>query len=635
MLAYLCRVSPFLSLLRPLLWRLLLVFALFSLSRLLFWASNHSYFPQTDLIAFIGGWRFDISSLFAINALLILLSLIPWARLQNSKPYRIILLVIFILTNAIAFGFEMADVEYFKFTLKRSTSDLIELMQTGDDMKNLAPSFIRDYWYLVLVWMGIVALLFMVGRKTTPKAQAILGWKNWGIWSLGFCLIVFLTVIGIRGGFQLRPLSSISASAYGGNKSVPVVLNTSFSMITSAGKERLPDLTYFEEEELNSLYLPVTELKPDSSFNGKNVVIILLESFSEEYIGALSGNESYTPFLDSLIQVSTRAKHSFANGRKSMEAVPAVLSGIPSWMTRPFISSSYAANQVNSLPEILKQQGYSTMFFHGGNNGTMGFDRFAKAVDIESYYGRVEYGNDGDYDGQWGIFDEPFLQFCAKTMDEKQKPFFSTIFTLSSHHPYTIPEQYKGIFKEGDLPIYPTVQYSDLALRKFFETASKMDWYDNTIFVITADHTQLSNSDYYLSKLGQYRIPLLYFIPEESPTMTARMSQQIDIMPSVLDLLDYEGEFVSFGSSIFGDNHVDVVMTYLNGQYQILNENYVAYFDGEALLSLYDYKQDMLLLNDLRESLPSIAEDLEMAAKARIQSFNFRMNHNELKLSPR
>ncbi len=609
---------------------MLLILALFSLSRLLFWASNNTYFPDAGIITFIGGLRFDLSSLLLINTPLILLSLVPFANLQNSKGFRWFLLLLFVAANSIAFGLEMADVEYFKFTLKRSTADLFELMQTGDDMKNLAPSFIRDYWYLVLAWMGMVLLMIIVGKRSFTRSIPIQSLKNWGIWALGLILVVSISVIGIRGGLQLRPLSAISASSYGGNRSVPVVLNTSFTMIKSVGKERLADLDYFDEQELNQLYYPVINAKPDSSFQSKNVVIILLESFSEEYIGALSGKESFTPFLDSLVGLSTRTQHSFANGRKSMEAVPAVLSGIPSWMTRPFISSSYSANQLNSLPGMLKAHNYSTMFFHGGNNGTMGFDRFAKAAEIDQYFGRIEYGNDDDYDGQWGIFDEPFLQFCADEMDKKQEPFFSTIFTLSSHHPYTLPEQYQGKFKEGDLPIHPTIQYSDLALKRFFERAKQMDWYKNTIFVITADHTQLSKSEYYLTKLGQYRIPLLYFIPGDEPLVIEGISQQIDIMPSILDLLNFQEPYVSFGSSIFSENHRDMVMTYLNGQYQILNENFVASFDGENLQSLYNYQNDKLLKSNLVDSLPAIALELENAAKARIQSFNYRMNHNEL-----
>ena len=120
----------------------------------------------------------------------------------------------------------------------------------------------------------------------------------------------------------------------------------------------------------------------------------------------------------------------------------------------------------------------------------MGFDHFAKGLpDMTAISVAREYGHDEDFDGNWGIYDGPFLQRAVHEMDRLKEPFLSTIFTLSSHHPYSIPPAIKSQFPEGPLPIHASVRYTDACLRDFFTTAARSTWYSNTVFIITADHT--------------------------------------------------------------------------------------------------------------------------------------------------
>lgn len=620
------------SLIAPLIRRLALVMVLFSVLRLLFWASNHSYFPGIGIHSFLGGLRFDLSSLVFLNLPVIILSLIPLQALQNSKWYRLLILFLFCGFNAFAFGLEFADIEYFKFTLKRSTFDLFGLIGTGDDMKNLFPVFVKDYWYLILAWILTIILLIFYGRKTYTRFNGLNNWKSFAFWAMSFVLIIGASVIAFRGGFQLKPVSVINASAYGGNRYSAVVLNTSFSMIQSFGKPRLPEKKYYEPRELDKLYSPVYKPIDTGEIKNRNVVIIILESFAEEYVGALSGKKSYTPFLDSLINHSYRPQQGFANGRKSMEALPAILAGIPAWMNRPYISSSYSVNEIESLSSVLSSEGYSTAFFHGGNNGTMGFDRFSKAINIQTYYGREEYDNDADYDGQWGIFDRPFLQYTLGHLNAMHRPFFATIFTLSSHHPYKVPEAEVGLYLEGSLPIHPTIQYTDDALREFFQKAKKQDWFENTLFVITADHTHHSEYPEYITKIGQYRVPLIFYASDLPAQKFDGLGQHIDILPTVLDYLNYNQKVIAFGESLLENRSAEIVMNYINGQYQVNNHRYVLYTDGDVILSLYDFQSDPLLTNDLKSTEKEIAKSLLESCQMRIQSFNHRMNNNLLQI---
>ena len=162
---------------------------------------------------------------------------------------------------------------------------------------------------------------------------------------------------------------------------------------------RVPE--YYRQEEAESIYYPVHSFSRSSDEGEKpNVVLIIMESFSKEYSGYLNGNDGYMPFLDSLMQESLHFPNAFANAKKSLEALPAILASIPALMETPFVSSPYSANKINSLPRQLKNSGYHTSFFHGGINGTMGFDDF------------------------------------ARKLNTFPRPFFTCLFSLSSHHPY-------------------------------------------------------------------------------------------------------------------------------------------------------------------------------------------------------
>lgn len=289
------------------------------------------------------------------------------------------------------------------------------------------------------------------------------------------------------------------------------------------------------------------------------------------------------------------------------------------------------SNDITSLAEVLRKRDYSTAFFHGGTNGTMGFEAYTKVAGFDNYYGRYEYDNEDDFDGNWGIFDEPFLQYTAETVDKMKKPFFGCIFTLSSHHPYTIPEKYKGMFRKGNSDIVESIMYADYSLQKFFETARKMPWFENTLFVLTADHTSEAFHPVSRTSVGRYSIPIVFYSENENwQQFNNGIAQQIDIMPSVLDYLGYDESYLAFGESLFDSLATRFAISYLNGMYQLIQNDYVYKFDGEKDVSLYNFKKDSLLRNDLLGSKDSIQNKMRQMTKAIVQEFNNRMIENRL-----
>ena len=624
--------------------RLLVILLIFSLSRIIFFLFNLSYFSgigfKEFLLLLLYGIRFDVSAVFMLNAVYIFFVTIPF-KFRYNNGYRKFTNWIFYIVNSIGFAANCVDFMYFRFTLKRTTFDIFNLIGYGDDMQILLPQFIKDFWYVPLIWFALIFLMIFLSKKSKSKiSKSTWNFKHYLTQFLMFAIFLTITLIGIRGGLQLRPLNIINAAEYSKAQNIPLVLNTPFTIIKTFNKQSLENVNYFKSEyELSSVYSPIHEIKNDSSekFNNLNVVIIIMESFSKEHIGSLNkGLENgtyrgFTPFLDSLIEFSRVYTNAFANGKKSIEAIPAIVAGFPTLMNNPFISSIYSGNKINSLAALLKDKAYSTSFYHGGTNGTMGFESFALMSGFDKYVGRHEYNNDEDYDGKWGIYDEEFFQFFANELNQTKEPFMSTIFSLSSHHPYKIPEKYADKLPKGKLQIQQSIAYADYSLRKFFETASKMPWFENTLFVITADHTSDTYYPFYQNRLGMYSIPLLYYKPYSNlKGIDNRISQQIDIMPTILDYLNFDDDYFAFGESSFDNLSNNFSISYLNNSYQLIMDDYLIQFSGNNIREMYNIKSDSLLENNIINSDFRNEQELSLFLKAIIQQYNSRMIKNNL-----
>ncbi|MEI6577326.1 MAG: sulfatase-like hydrolase/transferase [Bacteroidota bacterium] len=591
---------------------------------------------------FFGGLRFDLSAMVMFNLLFIILNVFP-LTFREHRAFRMIRLLSFVIPNSLAFMLNLADTAYFPFSGKRMTGDIFNYMKAGgNDLLHLIPQYLIDFWYavLLLILLSVLLTFLFIAFNKRLEGRVIMGYALKQL--LSFFALSVLSVIAIRGGMQLKPITLISAGQYASPANLPLVLNTPFSIIKTMGNREVKEVNFFADSaSLIAAYNPVKLPKPIGSFdstpgNRLNVVVIILESFSTEHIGALcyqSPNQQkkkFTPFLDSLIGQSLSYK-GFANGKRSIEGIPAVLASLPTLMNNDFITSSFSGNSFCSLANLLKTKGYTSSFYHGGSNGTMNFNDFTKMAGFENYYGRNEYNNDNDYDGQWGIYDEPFLQYFALKLSKTQQPFVSAVFTLSSHHPYTIPEKYKGKFPQGKLPIEESISYTDYALKRFFQTASKQAYFKNTLFVITADHTSEAFDEYYKTRLGMYSVPIIFYRP--GFTLNGRSGspvQQADIMPSVLQFLGYDKPYLAFGRSVFDPSEKGFALSYLNNSYFFLYGDYALVFDGVQSKELYNIKTDPMQHYNIIGQKPAGFHAIEQFLKAVIQQYNQRMIENRL-----
>jgi phosphoglycerol transferase MdoB-like AlkP superfamily enzyme len=587
-----------------------------------------------------GGIIFDISATVYTNMLFIVLQIIPF-DIRYDRVYQKISKYLFFITNGLAFAVNCADFVYYRFVLKRAAFDIFKTFQNESNLVKLFFKFLVDYWPVTLFGLFILFMMvFLYNRIKLIKPQPSNRITYYALNILAIPFFAAFVIGGARGGLNesIRPITISNAARYVNNpRNVAIVLNTPFSLMRTSGKKVLEKYSFFDDEKLKELYDPHHIPASELPFKPENVVIIILESFSREYIGSLNRDleggtyQGYTPFLDSLISESLTFDVSIANGKKSIDAMPSVLASIPSLET-PYVISHYANNEINGLASLLRKKGYYTTFFHGGPARSMGFDSFARMSGFENYIGYEQYPkNDEDIDGMWGIWDEPFLKFFRKALDTIPEPFLAAVFTLSSHHPFIVPDKYKDTFKKGPVPIVEVIGYSDYALRQFFREASRSSWFRNTLFVLTADHTNESIHKEFQNDFGSFCIPVILYKPGSTlKGIKNRIAQQIDIMPTILSYMNFDEEYIAFGNNLLDDSYDSFAFNTNGSNYHLYMKDHILEMVDNKSVGLYNYKTDRFLERNLLDSEKDLALQMEEKLKAIIQSYNSRLIDNNM-----
>ncbi len=535
--------------------------------------------------------------------------------------------------NCAMLALEVPDIEYYKFAQRRS--GVGEFNLAGDFLR-LIPEFLRQYWYL---WLMLPVIVYGLQKLYQYKFWKIHPVNTNFYWQfLIFVLGLGLSVIGARGGLQLRPITPVGAGVLLKDaRLIPLATNTTINFIFSFQQKALSQATYFSDLELDKNFILKREVETKLSFKPVNVVLLIMESFGAEYVSKQKDGKIYAPFFDSLSKQGIYFEKSYANAQRSAQGIVSITAGIPALMEEPFHFSPYQSNQVESIATCLKKRGYTSGFFHGSNPGSMDFERFSAITGYDKFYDKSHYANDSDYDGSWGIWDIPFFKWTLDQVDQYPEPFFCTMFSLTSHSPYRVEKWFEDKFPNENV-VLRSVRYSDEALRQFFKKAERMKWYKNTLFVICADHTGQSFDEQYKTKEGLFRIPIVFFSPdtslispalkEDNPNKT--LLSQIDIMPTILDLMHFPESFHCFGKSLFDKEKVHYSYQYNNGIFQIMDGRYALLFDGRAWSGMYDYLKDPSMKINIADNLPKKRNEMLDRLKAVIQRYQKAMINNEL-----
>ena len=636
-----------------------LVYFCYFLCRVVFLAANYSYYEGkilTDNFFNLvkGSLVFDTAGIIYMNLPFLALALLPLHFKELSRVYSIIVKSVYVVFNMIGVVANLCDVVYFRYTGRRTTGTVFAEFSNEDNLTSVFATETLHSWYLVVIGIAILLMLIvlyqnpLVDKKLSGARNYI---KYYALRAVSMTAVLLLCIAGIRGGIDrsTRPITISNANQYISNPvEAPLILNTPFSLVRTFNKKPFVTPSYFTNDELESIYTPVHQpvdsIVQNAPGKGRNVVVIIIESFAREFIGTYNPTlengqyRGYTPFIDSLMQHSLWFYDSFTNGRKSIDGMPSVLSSIP-YFIEPFFLTPAALNSLDGLAVELKNKGYYSAFFHGAKNGSMGFEAFARATGFDDYFGRTEFdqnpdfGGEAEFDGFWAIWDEPFLQFYCHEMSKFKEPFMTAVFTASSHHPYQIPQKYVSRFAEGPLPVHKGIRYTDYSLRRFFDEASRQPWFNNTVFAICSDHTNLTDHAEYQTDLGVFTGPVIFYAPGDSTFIGGRsgIAQQIDVMPTLLSYLGYDQPYIAFGQDLLNTPESEkFAVSYCNGIYQIVMNGYLLQFDGNQTKAVYALS-DKLLENNLIGQIDSQQQmKMETKLKAIIQQYMSRMNEDRM-----
>lgn len=586
-----------------LVWRIVLLYAVLMLCRTAFYLYNAAVLgPLTWAEAWpllAGALKFDTASVVYADGVFILLSLLP-LPLRERRWYRAVLFWYYVAVNAVlVVATNLADTVYFRYTQKRFTADEI-FFADNDNSLQLVGKFMAENWYLVLLWIALTALLAW-GYRRRVREESIFsrGWAYYIGNTVIFAAAAGLSVAGMRGGMtrMTRPITLSNATLYTADSGkANLILSNPFCILRTIGSAgSVKYKKHFAPEELARRFTPVHQPADSAAVNlaGRNVVVFIMESMSAEHSAYLCPEvyadrevKGFTPFLDSLMQNGLVFKRMYANGTRSIQAMPSVLGSLPSFRT-PFVLMPQSLGESRQLPAMLADKGYATLFFCGSEHGSMGFGAYARSAGVERLVSREDYEarhGTGDFDGYWGIWDEPFLQFMGEELAATPEPFFATLFTLSSHHPFVVPEQYAATLPDGYTRIHKGVAYDDQAFRRFFHRFGGEEWFRRTIFVFVADHV---SSEKFAEKTRSYpgNMHIVGFIHTPDGALQGEVrevTQQLDIMPTVLGLTGNTEPYFAFGRDVLNEPQRPRWSVSYDGKFRALTDDGAVVLDDSG-----------------------------------------------------
>jgi phosphoglycerol transferase MdoB-like AlkP superfamily enzyme len=491
-------------------------------------------------------------------------------RKWNSKLYVKLFYIYFYIILLLLTFFSFINIEWYKeFGTHLNTM----LMMYGTTQEAWGLVF-EQYNLLLYIFLSISIIVGIYSFfKYLQNSIFIIGTDN-KIKFFTFILSILLTGVLIRGGLQNRPLDWGYAYFSKSNLANSIAQNPIFffgrSFIEMKAEEDYKNnfLKITNINEVDSIYKSLKEKNSINDnflninkINGKspNIVLIILESFISENCNFLNPRlkESITPFLSKLSSRSISFSNCFANGVRSAYGIGSILGSWPVIPGKPIISqveSGFSNNVISKAMDVFKELGYNRTFIYGGDANFDNMKGFCMANGFDSIIDdkdRLFNSKDGT---PFGIFDHLMIDTLIKIANSKDKnsPFMLTLFTTTNHTPFRIPKEYESYFqniktgKKNYLKAKKTMAYNDLIIKEFFEKIKYEEWYKNTIFVITADHGLNIHRDLQNHPRNGHIPFIIYSELIDTPILIEKIVSQVDIMPTIIDLIGKDQHLLNF-----------------------------------------------------------------------------------------
>lgn len=601
---------------------------LLGIHRVIFLLMFHAQFAEVAFVEFVKAFLIGILT----DAIAVIYFLLPmWVVLLffniENKVTKRIALGWFVIGFTIACILNLSDLGYYPITKKRMGAELLDLLP---EARSLFGSYLKDYWYLFVLLILFIASAFLVFKKMLYAYKN----KEQKIFQklLNAIVVILLFVIIMRGGFSERPFMPFDIPSVVNPKLQWLASNTPFQFLHTLEDETIKIENYYDELDAEKI-IGFEKSASNKEFKKKNILFIILESFSSERIGILNPSiNGYTSFMDSLLSNARTYKYGVATGKITIDALPSVLSGIPSFMEKNYCYSRYNNNDVHAISSLLQKEGYSNAFFYGGLKSTFGFENFMNINFTKNYFDQDDYDSAYENEG-WGVDDHLFLPYVASKLKILPQPFCASLLTLSLHHPFPVPEPYKTLLDSIKDPVKKSITYTDISLRLFFNEIKNEDWFKNSIIAICADHTSDSFGHFHENAMNHFAIPISFFAPGDTAfnRIQNQSISQIDMYPTVLDYIGYNKPYVSLGKSALTKQNPSIVYGG-SGVFRIFDYPYILEYDNttQKVITLIHYSESRVVTYiPIDNTNKVIADRLTAYLKAHIQVFSYRMNKNQ------
>ena len=538
-----------------------LALLLFTLFRLVFYIDYHSYFAKLSagqvLGAFLHGVRFDaaiIAVFFVIPLLLINLPLRFALGRWWQQPLAWILWAITVVMGLVL----AADVEYFGFVDRHIATELFAIGRDMGAMVRIAfTSYLGAIVAYVVLCAGFAWLWWRVARRGTVRTrQGVI---------MYVVLFLCLVLTGRGWTFYGKPINVVHAFTSGNTAVGNLTLNGVFSAVMTNDASRNVNHRFFDPQEARRIVAsayPMTDGKYpflrhyEAKTDHPNVVFVLMESWSFHYVDALAGGHfGVTPNFDALVKQSLSFTRAYSHGQRSIEGVQASLTGVPRLIGMPYLGKGLEVTNISRLGAIAQRHGYHTIFVQAPHRGSFRIDAIARAAGFQEYYGMEDIPIVLDYpDPKAAAFgwDYDTYMFVSNKLAQEKQPFLAYVYTGTTHEPFArLPARFEkrphgNLTENGFLN---TLYYADWSLGEFLKKAEQSDWYKNTIFIFVADHP--------IGKFGiarvpdRFHVPLLIYSPGRiAPGTNDVVASQLDIFPTLVDLMGFEDPFSALGDSL-------------------------------------------------------------------------------------
>ena len=539
--------------------RLFLIFVLvFQIFRIAIYYSYRDLFNNLDFLklteSLFLGLRFDLSSTSILLFIPIVLLIFP-LRITGHLYFRRFVASVIYLELVAMIIFLTSDYMYFSFVKRHITNELLFLLNDSEYLMTEVSVKLLPIIFLIVLTIVFYPLFLKVTCPKKPEVQRSI---------LSFVLILLVLIVVGRGGFQRKPIAVIDAYQYGSASQGHLILNGIFTASHFSISSKFIERTAGEEKlYLDTLNLPVSTtpdypLERTNVQSGmspkKNVVMIMIESLSFKYIDYLSGQYyGVTPNIDRFARNGLVFENFFANGQRSVDGAQSILTGIPPLPGMPDITA--LSVNYSSLGQLASDNHYRTIFLTTTLREAFSMDLIAGAAGFDDYHGLEDYPLLLNYidaaDRPLGWDYEAFM-YLLKQLEGEKSNYVAFVNASSDHTPFARMQEPFNQYEHGtdtEGGYLNMLHYTDWALGEFINEYKKRKDFEETVFIITADHALPHFQG--VEPYGKFRIPLIIYSPKNiSPGRSQMFASQIDLFPTIIKLLDFEGKYSAIGKNI-------------------------------------------------------------------------------------